>query len=345
MKLRYLFPSLIAMAAMFVGCSDDNDPTYLDEVRLSSSYIAIDANGGSTTITVDAKTDWALEKIFPVVTTNANGEKETTYVELPSWLHASQLSGTAGQSQVTFSADATLDGRTAELQLVCGGKTQHINVIQGLSTVSDATCAEVIAGPDSKTYRVTGTCTSIVNTTYGNWYLTDDTGQIYIYGTLDAKGATKNFLSLGLEVGDIVTVEGPKTTYGTTVELVDVTVVSIQKSLIKVDSLSVADGVLPLEGGEITAYLLVRATALPWRFLKTQRTGFPSVPSIRALSQPSPSVPLPTMAATAQPPLSSRHPATARSTRLRCQSARKALSWQPPSQNSLKHQSATHSTV
>ena len=255
MKLRYLFPSLIAMAALFVGCSDDNDPTYLDEVRLSSSYIAIDANGGSTTITVDAKTDWALEKIFPVVTTNANGEKETTYVELPSWLHASQLSGTAGQSQVTFSADATLDGRTAELQLVCGGKTQHINVIQGLSTVSDATCAEVIAGPDSKTYRVTGTCTSIVNTTYGNWYLTDDTGQIYIYGTLDAKGATKNFLSLGLEVGDIVTVEGPKTTYGTTVELVDVTVVSIQKSLIKVDSLSVADGVLPLEGGEITAYL------------------------------------------------------------------------------------------
>ena len=150
-----------------------------------------------------------------------------------------------GRLSITFSADATLDGRTAELQLVCGGKTQHINVIQGLSTVSDATCAEVIAGPDSKTYRVTGTVTSIANTTYGNWYLNDGTGEVYIYGTLDAKGQTKNFLSLGLEVGDVVTVEGPKTTYNGTVELVDVTVVSIKKSLIKVDSLSVTDGVCP----------------------------------------------------------------------------------------------------
>ena len=52
----------------------------------------------------------------------------------------------------------------------------------------------------------------------------------------------KNFLSLGIEVGDIVTVEGPKTTYNGTVELVNVTVINIEKSLIKVDSLMV-DGV------------------------------------------------------------------------------------------------------
>ena len=70
--------------------------------------------------------------------------------------------------------------------------------MQGLSTVSTATCAEVIAGPDSKTYQVKGVCTSIANTTYGNWYLKDDTGEIYIYGTLDKNGKEKNFLSLGL---------------------------------------------------------------------------------------------------------------------------------------------------
>jgi hypothetical protein len=44
-------------------------------------------------------------------------------------------------------------------------------------------------------------------------------------------------LSLGLEVGDEVTVAGPKTTYGSTVELVDVTVITINKSLIKVDTI------------------------------------------------------------------------------------------------------------
>lgn len=128
-------------------------------------------------------------------------------------------------------------------------------MIQGLSTVSNATCAEVIAGPDSKTYRVTGTVTSIANTTYGNWYLQDATGEIYIYGTLDAKGQTKNFLSLGLEVGDEVTVEGPKTTYNGTVELVDVTVVKINKSLIKVEEIDPEDAVMPVEGGEFTVTL------------------------------------------------------------------------------------------
>jgi hypothetical protein len=238
MKLKFFIPSLIAVLAMMVSCSDDNEATYLDEVRVSSSYVAIDVNGGTTDITVNAKYDWSIDT-----------EK------IPSWLTVSPTSGAAGESRISLSADKTLDGRTAELSLVCNGRTQHINVIQGLSTVSPATCAEVIAGPDSKTYRVTGTCTAIANTTYGNWYLQDETGQIYIYGTLDKKGAAKNFLSLGIEVGDIVTVEGPKTTYNGTVELVDVTVVKIEKSLIKVDSLSVENGTLPLEGGNISAYL------------------------------------------------------------------------------------------
>ncbi|MCR4854097.1 MAG: DNA-binding protein [Prevotella sp.] len=255
MKLRYFIPAFVAALTMFASCSDDNDPTYLDEVRLSTSYVAIDENGGSTTITLKATNAWAFEKNFQQIIKNEDGTRDTIYTETPEWLSVSQTSGVAGETQLTFSADKAADGRSAELRMDCGDKTQIINVIQGLATVSNATCAEVIAGPDSKTYRVTGTCTAIANTTYGNWYLTDETGQIYIYGTLDAKGQTKNFLSLGLEVGDVVTVEGPKTTYGTTVELMDVTVVKIQKSLIKVDSLSIADGTLPKEGGNITANL------------------------------------------------------------------------------------------
>ena len=91
------------------------------------------------------------------------------------------------------------------------------------------TCADVIAGEDGTTFRVKGECTEIKNTTYGNWNLKDATGEVYIYGTLDAEGKTKNFSSLGIEVGDIVTVEGPKKTYNSTVELVDVTVIAIEK--------------------------------------------------------------------------------------------------------------------
>lgn len=50
-----------------------------------------------------------------------------------------------------------------------------------------------------------------------------------------------------------VTVQGPKTTYGSTVELIDVSVVNIKKSIVKVDSLSI--DTLPKAGGEVIAYL------------------------------------------------------------------------------------------
>ena len=255
MKLRYFIPSLIAVfAALFTSCSDKQEPTFLDEIRVSKSYVSLDTKGGSTTIDITANGNWTVS-------------------DIPEWLTVSPTSG-SGIGKITFSAEEGV-GRTAEVLITCEGKTQRINIIQGIATVSNATCAEVMTGPE-KTYRVTGVCTKIVNTTYGNWYLDDGTypefasttgnkDGVYIYGTLDAKGATKNFTSLGLEVGDIVTVEGPKTNYNGTIELVDVTVVKIEKSLIKCDSLTVAGvatDVLPLEGGEIVANLTCKGNGV-----------------------------------------------------------------------------------
>ena len=265
MRLKYIIPFFIAaVGAVFTGCSDDKDPTYLDGLRVSQSYVALDVNGATASVTLNTSGDWQFEKIFKVTTKDASGKNVDNYYETPTWLTVSQLSGGAGQTVLNFSADAGV-GRTCELVISCGDKTQRINVIQGIATVSNATCAEVIAGPDSKTYRVSGTVTSIANTTYGNWYLDDGTGVVYIYGTLDAKGATKNFLSLGLEVGDQVTVEGPKTTYNGTVELVDVTVVKITKSLIKCDMLTVNGeeaNELPYDGGEIVANLTCKGNGV-----------------------------------------------------------------------------------
>ena len=257
MKLKYIIPSFIALlATLVVGCSEDDDKTYLDGLRVSQSYVSLDVNGGSTSITITANADWSFENQQWIE------KKDTTNAPAPKWLKVTPASGGAGETTITFSAESTIDGRSASLKIVSGDKEQIINIIQGTTTISEATCAEVIAGPDSKTYRVKGTVKSIANTTYGNWYLADETGEIYIYGTLDAKGATKNFTSLGLEVGDIVTVEGPKTTYNGTVELVDVTVVKIEKSLIKVDSLSIADGMIEKEGGDIIAYVTCKGNGI-----------------------------------------------------------------------------------
>ena len=197
-----------------------------------------------TTITINAAGEWAFDEIFSTTKT-VDGQKVTTNHPLPTWLTATAVSG-SGLSQVTFHADATNGGREAELRLTVDGKKQFIKVRQGSMEAAPSTCKDVVDGPDGKTYRVTGTVTAIANTTYGNWYLDDGTGQIYIYGTLDANGGTKNFSSLGIEVGDVVTVEGPKTTYNGTVELVDVTVIKIVKSLIKVVTPEVT---MPKEGG------------------------------------------------------------------------------------------------
>ena len=100
------------------------------------------------------------------------------------------------------------------------------------SEVTTATCAEILAGTDGTVYRVTGKCVEIANTVYGNWYLEDATGKLYIYGTLDKDGNAGKNNSIdvwGIEVGDELTVEGERTTYKETVELKNVKVIEIKK--------------------------------------------------------------------------------------------------------------------
>lgn len=244
MKLKYIFTALVAALTLAVGC-EDNIENYLDEVKVSSSYVAIPAEGGSQTITVNATDDWA-------------------FGDVPAWLTVTPISGVAGETEVTFRADAATSTNEAMLYLNCDGKSQIINVLQMTEKVDlpITSCADFNSkGEDGKSYRVKGTVTSITSTTYGNMYLNDGTGEAYVYGTLDATGAEKNFSSLKIEVGDIVTVEGPRKTYNGTVELVNVTVINIEKSLIKLDSVSVKEA-LPLEGGEFKAYLTCKGNGV-----------------------------------------------------------------------------------
>ena len=237
MKLKYIFTALVAALTLAVGCEDSIE-TYLDEVQVSSSYVAIPAEGGSQTITVNAKAEWS-------------------FGDIPEWVTVTPTSGAAGETEVTFKAEAATSTNEAMLYLNCDGKSQIINVLQMTEKVElpITSCVDFNnKGEDGKSYRIKGTVTGITSTVYGNMYINDGTGEAYVYGTLDASGAEKNFSSLKIEVGDIVTVEGPRKTYNGTIELVNVTVISIEKSLIKVDSVSVKEP-LPLEGGEFKAYL------------------------------------------------------------------------------------------
>ena len=260
MKLRYIIGAVLS-TFLLAACQQEELVGKFEDLSVEQSFISISMEGGNTVLKVSSSDNWAFAKSID------SGKKDdagkTILVELPGWLTASTLSGTPGTTDVTLAAESTAGGREAELEIVSGSKTVFVRVRQGSLEATKATVKEIYEGPDGKTFRVTGTCTGIYNTTYGNWYLDDGTNGdnvLTIYGTLDKDGKTKNFSSLNIEVGDVVTVEGPKSTYGSTIELVDVTVLKIEKALVKV--LTAPESPAPKEGGEVTVTVAYKGSGV-----------------------------------------------------------------------------------
>lgn len=242
MKLKYIIPSFIAVIAMFTGCSDDNEPTYLDNLKVSSSYVAFDVKGGTQKITVTATEDWSMDFMVPVKADSLDDEKGIVKYDVPTsqmatkenkWVKVSQLSGGAGTTDISFTVGATTATRSVTIRIKAGDKYQNIIVAQiDDSPTPESTVKDVLKGVDSKTYRVTGMCGKIINTSYGNWYMVDNEGnELYIYGTKDASGAY-NWKKFNIAPGDLVTVEGARKTYKSTIEIEDATFISVKKALL-----------------------------------------------------------------------------------------------------------------
>lgn len=241
MKLKNIFTALLAGLTLFTAC-DKNEDLYLSEVRVSSSYIAIPIEGGNQEITITANDSWSINL----------SDKDA------KWLTVSPVSGEAGDTKVVFSAAAGTSTNSTTLKLVCAGKTQLINVLQqaGKVELPISKSTEVNASEDGTMWRIKGTVRGIENTTYGNYYIDDEWGSVYVYGTLN-NGESKKFASLGIEAGDIITVQGKKGTYNGP-QLVDVDVIAIEKSLIKIETIDPADATIAKEGGEVKVALTVK---------------------------------------------------------------------------------------
>ena len=110
MKFRYIIAALILCLA--VGCQEEPLRT-LSEIQVSESYLAIDVNGGSAYLDVTTTAAW-----------NVNP------ASVPAWLTVSPMSGNAGTTRVTFSAEATKSTNAAEVVLTASGQNQFVNVIQ-----------------------------------------------------------------------------------------------------------------------------------------------------------------------------------------------------------------------
>ena len=182
-------------------------------LRMYSGTLTISAPGHKITALAISQGKWNDGNVADsgtLTSTSWTGEAESIVLTI------------AGNTQFK-SIVVTLDGEGGGEEPGPGDDPQPAEVVEG-------TCADVIAGAEGTVFKVKGTVKSITNPTYGNWIMQDETGEINIYGTLDAEGKTKNFASLGINQGDVVTVQGPKKLYGETVELVDVTVLAIEHS-------------------------------------------------------------------------------------------------------------------
>lgn len=258
MKLKYIFTALVAALTLAVGCEDDIE-RYLDEVKVSSSYVAIPAAGGSQTITVNASADWS-------------------FGDIPEWLTVSPTSGAAGETTVSFKADAATSTNETMLYLTCDGKSQIINVLQQTEKVEPQVIPlkEFLAKEVSPTvYRIAGTISNIqeISASYKNATLTisDDEGySVYCYRFGPPSG--KKIEDLGMEVGDFLTVEGARGEYNGPQMAQGGVFVSLKKSLIKVDSVTVKmpetgefglyKEPLPLEGGQFKVHLTCKGDGI-----------------------------------------------------------------------------------
>lgn len=248
MKLKYIIPAAIAAMTMLASCSE-NDTLELDNIKVSQSYITLPEKGGDVTVEITASEDWTFDIDFDVEEKKLDEEKGVVKYYVPtkqldlkdnSWFTVSARSGSKGKTKVTFHADATTESRSSALQIKAGDKIQNVIVAQtaGAQEVKAVSVKDVIAGTDGKTYRVKGFCTAISNTNYGNWDMADSEGNsIMIYGTKDASGVY-NWNSFNIAVGDEVVVEGPRKTYGSTIELVDATFISVKKALLACDDVN-----------------------------------------------------------------------------------------------------------
>ena len=156
---------------------------------LSTESIEFDAEGGSAEINVVAENNF-----YGAVTATTDAE----------WLTIKNDDYT-----FTITADANKDyARTATITF-SSQDCEDVEVVVSQSANPNAavkvTVAEFLAAEEDDTtlYRLRGTITSVVNTTYGNFDLTDDTGTVYIYGLMSSDGETnKYWAQSGAKLGD-----------------------------------------------------------------------------------------------------------------------------------------------
>ena len=172
-------------------------------------------NGLTSTITAFTDVDW--------ITIEDLGEEEFT-------ITIAANSGAFRKGAITFSAEGAPDVTTT---------------IKQVGTSSKITVADFLDLKDTTIeFELSGNITRVVNTSYGNFDLTDATGTVYVYGLLTPSGEKqKQWSAAGLKEGDYITIKGVYSEHNSSPQIANATYVS--HSAISVDKSEIsfeADG-------------------------------------------------------------------------------------------------------
>ena len=146
-----------------------------------------------------------------------------------------KLEGLTASSTIEFSTDAsfaTESNTTSSRAIIFGMKLTNEPIgteIPGGTTpepepepepeVKVVTVAEFLAAAeDSTVYELTGVISNVTNTTYGNFYLTDETGTVLIYGLCSPTGEQQYWVASGAKLGDTITVRTVRSSYNGTAQ-------------------------------------------------------------------------------------------------------------------------------
>ena len=219
MKLKNLNFCILAMVALLfsaIGCETQSvwrSPFISLSRQVSSDTLHFDAIGGEARILLETSRDWKID-------------------EIPSWALVDPESGVASEGPVSITVTIPENvgyDRFAELLFIAGPSMESIYLHQtgpeGIDDgIIDITCSAFAALPDDdgNTYRLKGAISGSINTTYGNFDVTDETGSVYVYGVTNL-AEFKDKLKKGWHIS----VTGPKTTYNGKVEMKNATIEEI----------------------------------------------------------------------------------------------------------------------
>lgn len=182
------------------------EPAVIEFAAAAASEEALPTEGGKYVINVTSNVAWTVTVPEGLTAAPAAGEGNA---EVVVTVPANELYEAVSFEVVVATEEAA---EVKEFSFT-------INQAAAEPPFKAATVAEFIAAAEDATvYELTGVITSVTNTTYGNFYLKDATGEVLIYGLCSPEGEQKYWATSGAKVGDTITVQTVRSSYNGTAQ-------------------------------------------------------------------------------------------------------------------------------